>query len=558
MIRFDPRRACAVPLFLLAQAWGVPAFAAETAPSAPAVRIDEYREHVERLASDEFGGRKPGTAAETKTVAYLVEQFQKLGLKPGNGGSYTQGVPLVEITAGSDATLTFDTPKGPQSTTIGEDAVVFSKQLVPQVSFKGSPVVFVGHGVVAPEYGWNDYAGLDMRGKTALILINDPGFATGDESLFRGRAMTYYGRWTYKYEEAARQGADAAIIVHETKPAAYGWTTVVNSWDGPQMDMGSGDSNLGRAKVEAWVTLDRAKALVAASGQDFDALKLAANQRGFKPVALPGVSASAFVRSAIRKSTSSNVVATIPGSKRPNEYVVYMAHWDHLGRTLGKKGDTIYNGAEDNATGVAGLLAIASAFKRAPTPPERTVVFLSVTAEEDGLLGSAYYAQHPLFPLAQTVAALNMDSIYFGGPTRDVSVVGAGASELEKYLVEAAAAQDRVVIAEPEPEMGLYYRSDHFNFAKYGVPGLYFKLGVDDRACGEACGRARLAEYFAKRYHQVSDNYDPTADLRGGAQDVELMYRVGAKLADETTWPNWLPDNEFRAIRDRSRAGAPN
>lgn len=559
MERFDLRRARAVPLYLLCAALGGPVLAAQAAPVAPqqAVRIEEYREHIARLASDEFGGRKPGTPDETKTVSYLVEQFRKLGLEPGNRGSYTQSVPLVEVTAGADASLTFDTPKGRQSATFGEDAVILSKQLVPQVSFKDSPVVFVGHGVVAPEYKWNDYAGVDMRGKTALILINDPGFATGDESLFRGRAMTYYGRWTYKFEEAARQGADAAIIVHETKPAAYGWATVVNSWDGPQMDMGSGEANLSRAKVEGWVTLERAKAVLAAAGLDFDTLKLAASQRGFKPVPLEKVTASGSVRSAIRKSSSSNVIAAIPGSKRPNEYIVYMAHWDHLGRTLGKTGDTIYNGAEDNATGVSALLTIASAYKRAAKPPERTVVFLAVTAEEDGLLGSAYYAEHPVFPLEQTVAALNMDSIYFGGPTRDVSLVGAGASELEKYLVEAAAAQDRVVIPEPEPEMGLYYRSDHFNFAKHGVPGLYFKLGVDDRACGEACGRARSAEYFAKRYHQVGDNYDPSVDLRGGVQDVELMYRVGAKLANETTWPNWLPGNEFRAIRDRTRPGAP-
>lgn len=524
--------------------------------SAPAVPLDgaRYERHIARLASDEFQGRKPATAGETKTLEYLTAEFRRLGLQPGNGASYLQAVPVVELTAGSDMRLALTGPHGEEVLRIPEEAVIWTKRVVPGIDLASSSLVFVGHGVVAPEHGWNDYAGVDMRGKTALILINDPGFATGDETLFRGRALTYYGRWTYKFEEAARQGAAAAIIVHETEPAAYGWETVVNGWTGPQLDMAAPDGNAGRVQVEGWITHAAAERLLAAAGEDFAALKERANRRGFSAVPLR-LSAQAHLRNAVRRSTSANVIAVLPGSKRPQEYVLYTAHWDHLGRSFAP-GDNIFNGASDNATGTAGLLAIAEAFATARTPPERSIVFLAATLEESGLLGSAYYVDNPPFPLEQTVAVINMDNMYFGGPTRDVRVVGAGASELEEYLAVAARRQGRVIRPEPTPEKGFFYRSDHFNFAKHGVPSLYIKLGVEDRECGIECGQKRQDEYIAKRYHQPSDEYEPGMDLRGSLEDLQLLYAVGARLAAERSFPNWYPDNEFRAIRDRSRASA--
>jgi Zn-dependent M28 family amino/carboxypeptidase len=537
--------ACATPE---AGLWGGPG-------ARPAVDAQAWEAHLATLAADAFEGRKPGTRGEQQTLDYLVRQFQGMGLAPGNGDSYLQKVPFVEITAGSDATLRL----GDAALAIGADAVLWTKRVQPEVAVTDSPVVFVGHGVVAPEYGWNDYAGVDMRGKTALILINDPGWDGNDSSLFNGRAMTYYGRWTYKFEEAARQGAAAALIIHETAPAAYGWETVVNSWSGPQLDMVAPDGNAGRIALEGWVTREVAQRTLAAAGHDLDILKRRAGQAGFKPIQL-GLQAAGSVRNAIRRGESANALGVIRGSKRPGEYVVYMGHWDHLGRTLARSGDAVFNGAVDNATGIAGLLEIAAAFKRG-RPPERSVVFLGLTLEESGLLGSAYYTANPVFPLAQTVAALNMDALYDGGPTRDVAVYGFGASELETVLAAAAQRQGRALVAESTPEKGFFYRSDHFNFAKAGVPALYFKAGVDDVARGRDFGQQQRAAFDAERYHKQSDEYRPGMDWRGAVQDVELMYAVGARLARERSFPNWNPGNEFRATRDRSRAvmapGAP-
>ena len=517
----------------------------------PPISAAEYERHIATLSSDEFEGRKPGTAGERKTVDYLVSEFKKLGLAPGNGDSYLQQVPIVEITAGSDATFTL----GDTKLEYGPDVVIWTKRILPEVSITNSPLVFVGHGVVAPEYGWNDYAGVDMRGKTAVILINDPGFATNDAKLFRGRAMTYYGRWTYKFEEAARQGAAAAIIIHDDKPAAYGWGTVQTSWTGPQLDTVSADGNAGRVAIEGWITRAAGDALLRANGRSYDELLIAASQPGFKPIPL-AQQASGSLRNLIRRSSSPNVVALLKGSKRPEEYVVYMAHWDHLGKSLARGGDNIFNGALDNATGTAGLLTIAKAFSESKRRPERSVVFLAVTLEESGLLGSAFYVQNPIFPLNKTVAALNMDAITSGGPTRDVSVVGYGASELEPYLERAAAKQDRVLREEPTPENGFFYRSDHFNFAKVGVPALYFKLGIEDREKGAEWAKAKAAEFTALHYHKPSDEFRPGTDLRGGVQDLELLFDVGATLAREKRFPNWYATSEFRAARDRSMAAA--
>jgi Zn-dependent M28 family amino/carboxypeptidase len=518
-------------------------------PPAVAISAAEYERHIVTLASDEFEGRKPGTAGERKTVDYLVAEFKKLGLQPGNRGAWTQEVPIVEITAGSDAELKL----GDAALAYGKDMVIWTKRVAPEVTLADSPLVFVGHGVVAPEAGWNDYAGVDMRGKTAVILINDPGFATGDEKLFRGRAMTYYGRWTYKFEEAARQGAAAAIIIHDDEPAAYPWDTVQNSWMGPQLDTASPDGNAGRIAIEGWVTRAAGDALLQANGLSYADLVKAASRPGFKPIELRQ-RASGSLRNAIRRASSSNVLAMIPGSKRPDEVVVYMAHWDHLGRSLGRSGDNIFNGALDNASGTAGLLAIAKAFAESPRRPERSVVFLGLTLEESGLLGSAYYASNPVFPLRKTVAALNMDAMSWGGPTRDVSVIGFGASQLEEYLAVAAKTQDRVLRVEPTPEKGFFYRSDHFNFAKVGVPALYFKMGVEDREKGVEWARAKQAEYTLRDYHKPSDEWRPGTDLRGSLEDLALLHAVGARLAREKRFPNWYPSSEFRSARDRTFA----
>jgi len=539
----------------------VPAFLAGAAISAAAApkpgSIDEafYRAHIARLASDEFGGRKPGTDGEKSTLDYLEAQFRELGLKPGNGTGFLQEVPMVEITAASDAALNFTTGAKSVDLKFREDMVIWTKRVKTAESMQDSPLVFVGYGVTAPEYGWDDYAGVDMRGKTAVILVNDPGFVTRDASLFRGRAMTYYGRWTYKFEEAARHGATGAIIVHQAEPAAYGWDTVVNSWSTPQLDHAAPDGNAGRVAIEGWITESAARQLFAANGLALDDAVKRANTRGFRAEPL-GSTANASLRNAIRRTTSHNLAALLPGTTRADEYLVYMAHWDHLGRLPGCSGDCVFNGAVDNATGTSGLLAIAKAFAGSGRKPGRSIVFLAVTLEESGLLGSAYYVDNPLFPLAQTVAAFNMDAIYFGGPTRDVSVVNFGASELENYLASAAKAQGRVLQAEPTPERGYFFRSDHFNFAKRGVPALYIKTGVDDREHGIAWKQKYYEDFTAQKYHKVGDQYSPDADLRGGVEDLALLYAVGTRLAGEKSFPNWNPDSEFRAARDRSRAAA--
>jgi Zn-dependent M28 family amino/carboxypeptidase len=514
---------------------------------ASVISTEEYARHIATLSGDEFEGRKPGTAGERKTVEYLVAEFKKLGLEPGNGDSFLQQVPIVEITAGSDARLQL----GGTELKYMQDMVIWTKRLVPEIALTDSPLVFVGHGVVAPELGWNDYAGVDMRGKTAVILINDPGFATNDSKLFRGRAMTYYGRWTYKFEEAMRQGAAGALIIHDDVPAAYPWDTVQNSWSGPQLDTVAADGNAGRAAIEGWITRAAGDALLRQNGLSYEQVLQAASRPGFKPIEL-AQRASGSLRNAIRRSNSPNVIARLPGSKHPDEYVFYMAHWDHLGRAFGRSGDTIFNGALDNATGTSGLLTIAKAYSEMRPRPERSIVFLAVTLEESGLLGSAYYVANPVYPLKRTVAAFNMDAITWGGPTKDVTVVGYGASELEDYLVRAARRQDRVVLPEPTPENGFFFRSDHFNFAKVGVPALYIKLGVEDREKGAEWAKARNAEFTLKDYHKPSDEFRPGTDLRGGLEDINLLYDIGRRLANERRFPQWYPQSEFRAARDRS------
>ncbi len=532
----------------LATAGGI--WAAAAAPKA-VVSGTTYERHVAKLASDEFEGRKPGQAGERKTIDYLVSEFKRIGLAPGNHGSYLQEVPMVEITANTDTSLSIKSAQGSRILKYRDDMVIWTKRVVPSVSIVDSPLVFVGYGVVAPEYGWNDYAGIDMKGKTAVILVNDPGWDGDDPNLFKGLAMTYYGRWVYKYEEAMRQGAAAALIVHEERPAAYPWDTVLAGNTGPKLDTDSADGNLGRVALEGWITRQAAISLLADAGESYEDLKKAAARRGFKSVPL-AASISGGVNNAIRRAKSANVIGYLPGRKRSGEYIVYGAHWDHLGKSFGS-GDTIANGAEDNATGTAALLAIAEAFAK-KRRPERSVVFVGLTLEESGLLGSAWYAANPVFPLAQTVANINIDGLPFGPPTRDVVVVGFGASELEDYLADAAKAQGRYLAPDPTPEKGSFYRSDHFNFAKVGVPALFAGHGVDELVGGKAAGQTRRDEFVAVRYHKSGDEYRPGTDLSAGVEDLQLLYAVGARLAQERSWPNWRPGNEFRATRDRSRA----
>lgn len=523
--------------------------------AAAQITAEAFNGYVTTLASDEFEGRKPASHGEQVTVEYLEREFVALGLQPANGGSFRQGVPMVEITATSDASMVISGADGARfPLRVGDDVVMWTKRVQNSVALAPSELVFVGYGINAPEYGWNDYAGVDMRGKTAVVLINDPGYVTGDPTLFNGKALTYHGRWTYKYEEAARQGAAAVMIIHETAPAAYGWATVRNSWMGPQLDLDSPDGNAGRVAIESWVSGEAAERMFGMAGLDLATLKASAARRGFKAVPM-GLKAEGGVRNIIRRSKSNNVAGIMPGSEKPDEYVVYLAHWDHLGRSLSLGGgDSIFNGAVDNATGVAGILTIARAYRSMLPRSKRSVLFLAVTGEESGLLGSAHYAEHPIVPMEKTAAVINLDGMAPLGRAKDVVVIGAGASELEDYLADAARAQDRVVKPDPVPENGYFYRSDHFNFAKKGVPALYIDSGTDIRGRPAGWAKAQLDDYTAKRYHQVGDNYDPAWDIGGILEDLVLAFEVGARVAGEDRWPNWRPGNEFRAARDASEA----
>ncbi|MDO7841438.1 M28 family metallopeptidase [Sphingomonas immobilis] len=527
---------------------------AAAAKDAPAVPVQTLKDVTQTLSSDAYEGRKPTTPAEDKTVAYIVERFKAAGLKPGKDGWF-QPVPLVEITAQNVSPLSFTGGKAPVSMAYRSDMVVWTFRVTPKIAVKDSDVVFVGYGINAPERGWNDYAGLDVKGKTVVILVNDPDWQSPERTgLFEGKAMTYYGRWTYKYEEAARQGAAAAIIVHDTEPAAYGWGVVQSSNAGPKLELDEKGDHADQSAAAGWMQLAKAKELFASAGQDFDALSAAAKQKGFKAVPL-GVKASVSFDNTIKRQASKNVIGILPGSAAPNDYVLYTAHWDHLGHCDAVKGDGICNGARDNATGVAGLVALAEMYGKAG-PAKRTTVFMAVTAEESGLLGSRYYAEHPVYPLGQTVGGVNMDVLDVSGKTKDFVVTGAGKSELEDLIKPLAAAQGRVIEPEPNPERGSYYRSDHFSFAKLGVPMLDGGAGEDLVIGGEAAGHAATLDYIANRYHKPQDEYDPKWNWDGAVQDLSLYYQLGRQLGDSGAWPNWYKTAEFRAVRDASRAEA--
>jgi Zn-dependent M28 family amino/carboxypeptidase len=537
-------------LFGLAALAVSPALAQDAAPNISAETLQRV---TRTLSSDEFQGRAPGTEGENRTVALLAREFDRAGLQPGNRGSWYQDVPLVEITATGSPRLEIAGAGRGLTFAYRTDFVGASYRVQPRVSVANSEMVFVGYGINAPERGWNDYAGLDVRGKTVIILVNDPDWQTpGLTGTFGGRAMTYYGRWTYKYEEAARQGAAAALIVHQTEPASYGWNVIDSSWTGSQLYMQSANGGADQTAVNGWLTNDAARRLMAAAGQDLDALTRAAAQPGFRAVPL-GLTASVTIDNQIRQAASRNVIGVLPGRTHPDEYVIYTAHWDHLGLCPADAGgDNICNGAVDNASGTSALVALAEAHARAGAP-DRTIIFLAVTGEESGLLGSAYYAANPIYPLARTAGGFNMDSLNLAGPARDFVSIGGGKSQLDAYLARAAAAGGIRVSTEPTPEAGYYFRSDQFSFAKRGVPMLYGRGGEDLVEGGSAAGRAAAQEYRARRYHQPSDQYDPTWNWGGAVADVSIYYRVGRALATTRDWPNWLPGDEFRAIRDASR-----
>lgn len=512
--------------------------------------------HIAVLASDEFEGRAPATKGEELTVNYLANAFKKLGLKPGatdaeGNPSWFQSVPVVEMQI-ETTPLEIKGEGFEKSLNALTDMVAFTQRQTAESKLSDSPLVFVGYGIVAPENDWNDYAGLDMKGKTAVILVNDPGYATQDKNLFNGNAMTYYGRWNYKFEEAARQGAEGAIIIHEDGAAGYPWEVVSGSWSGAQISLAAENRNADRVAVESWITTAAAKSLFDAAGLDFTAEMEAAKQRGFQPKPL-NLTASIDLKNKVRTSDSRNVVAKVEGSKYPDEAVIYTAHWDHLGvGGHGEGEDHIYNGAVDNATGTAGLLAMARQVAKLPEAPQRSMIFVAVTAEESGLLGSKYYAENPVVPLEKTVAGINFDAMGVLGPMRDVIVVGYGNSELEQLLEKAAARQGRYLAPEDHPERGYFYRSDHFSLAKKGVPMLYFDSGTDSFEHGRAWAQQKAAEYGARAYHKPADEYDPQWNLEGAALDLALGLDLGLELANSRDWPNWYQGNEFRAARDKS------
>ncbi|MEY2152403.1 M28 family metallopeptidase [Rhodanobacter sp. 115] len=545
---------CTATVFAIGIALAMPTFAATPAPTthhfSAAIDAGDFSAYLKAVSSDAFEGRKPGTEGARRTVDYLVAQFKRMGLQPGNHGQWFQTVPAVSTTLQHPEQLRLDVTENGRTLPLayGSDMVAVTLQAKPKVTLKRSDIVFVGYGIDAPEYQWNDYAGIDVKGKTVIVLVNDPGYATQDPKLFRGRTMTYYGRWTYKYEQAAREGAAACFIVHATGPAGYPWSVVHNSWSGPQLSLPAGEHAAPRLPVAGWLSGDAARHLFAASGLDFDTLEAAAARRGFKPVPLKA-QASITLDSTIRHTHSRNVLALLKGSEHPDQAVIYSAHWDHFGRDPKLKGDQIYNGAIDNGTGVAALLEIAEAFAHQQPRPKRSLLFAAVTMEESGLLGSQYYVEHPVFPLNRTVADINMDALDIIGPTKNMIVVGYGQSQLEDRLKGVLAKQGRTLSPEPTPENGFYFRSDHFSFAKAGVPAMDTLTGDDLVDGGTRKGRALLADYTAHRYHTPQDNYDPHWDFRGVIRDIQALHDVGQQLADGSDWPQWNAGSEFRARR---------
>ena len=529
------------------------------APALESVRGEDMMVRIEALAHDSMEGRAPGSPGEERTVRYLTEEFRRIGVEPGNpDGTYVQDVPLVGLTAEVTASLEIDGRtmplRGPA------EYIASTRRVTDEVTVRDSELVFVGYGVVAPEYGWDDYKDVDVTGKTIVMLVNDPAIPLAgdstelDPAMFNGRAMTYYGRWTYKYEIAAEKGAAAAIVVHETGPAGYPFEVLAAGWGQEAFDIQPSDDNMGAVAVQAWMTEPRTREVLTATGHDFDELKRQALSPDFRPVPL-GATADFTIRNTLREVRSKNVLAKLTGSERPDEYVVYTAHWDHLGRDESLAGDPVYNGALDNASGTAQMLEIAEAFAALPEPPARSILFLAVTAEEKGLLGAKYYAENPLYPLAKTVANINMDGLNQWGRTSDMVVIGLGNSTLDDVLGEAAATQNRRLVPDAEPEKGFYYRSDHFEFAKQGVPALYTDAGVEFVGKPEGYGQEKREQYTAEDYHKPSDEIKPDWDLAGAVEDTRLLFQVGYRVSETPAFPEWKPGTEFKARRDSMLAG---
>lgn len=512
---------------------------------------DTLKQHVSILASDSFMGRKPFTEGEVKTIDYLTTHFAAAGLEPGNGNSFVQDVPMVSLLAQAAPTMEVSSPKGKFTLKAFDDYIIWTDKADAAQSLDKAELVFAGYGVVAPEYNWNDYEGLDVKGKVVMVMVNDPGFWEGDTSLFKGKTMTYYGRWTYKFEEAARQGAKGCLIIHNTAAASYPFSVQQNSFNTLRLQLDTRGMDIKNCDVIGWVTEPTANRLFTAAGFDSTLLKKA-NTPGFKAVPLNlNVSTSMKVQTTYKKSY--NVIGKITGTKRPDEVIIYTAHWDHLG--IGRPnatGDSIYNGALDNATGTGGLFELIRAFKSMKKQPERTIIFLAVTAEEQGLLGSAYYAQNPIYPADKTVANINMDGLNRFEPTKDIVIVGEGQSDLEDYLKEAVEKTGGYISYDSHPEAGYYYRSDHFNFAKAGIPALYVSTGIDVINKGKEFGQKLEDDYTDKHYHQPSDSYDPdTWTMNGAINDLKWLFQVGKKLAFEKHMPKWKEGSEFRGVREK-------
>ena len=541
--------------FSIAATAAPPAHSAQ--PFSSAITAQGFRAYDKAISTDAMDGRKPGTHGAEIAKAWIVQQFKQIGLEPANHGSWFQQVPTVTTALQNEAAIKLDVSEGggSQSFDFGNQFVAVTLQAKPHVAVKDSDIVFVGYGVDAPQWQWNDYKGLDVKGKTVVVLVNDPGFGDSDPTLFKGKAMTYYGRWTYKYEEAARQGAAMCLIVHTTDAAAgYPWTVVKNSWSGPQLALPASEDPAPRLPVAGWLTRAAAQRLFAKAGLDFDKLAAAADHRDFKPVALKAKASIAFDNT-ISHGQSDNILGMIRGSAHPEQVVIYSAHWDHLGENDQLKGDKIFNGAVDNGTGLSALLEIAKAFKAQKTPPTRSVLFFAPTLEESGLLGSQYYTMHPVFPLDKTVADINMDMLIPIGPTKNLQIIGSGESQLENLLKAVLSKQGRYAIPDQAPSAGLYFRSDHFSFAKAGVPAILTETGDDMLHGGRAAGQKQLASFIAHRYHTPLDNFYADYDFSGDAEDVQALYEVGRQLAGSNQWPEWYRDSAFRAKRVKMMSG---
>lgn len=522
-----------------------------------AISADTLLSEIKTLSSDDFEGRKPGSEGEKKTVGYMEDQFRKLNLKPGNpNGTFLQTVPLAGIISKPSAEFTVAGKAVPAE--FKKDYIAVSQHFTPDVSVRDTDVVFVGYGVVAPEYGWDDYKGVDVKGKTIVVLVNDPQIPDPkdptklDDTMFKGRAMTYYGRWTYKYEIAAEKGAAAVMIIHETPMAGYPFSVVVDSWSGENFTIQNPDNNAKTVPVQGWFAYDKAVQLFKAAGLDLTKLKEDALQKDFKPVTLPGAKASFHIENRLRKIESHNVIAKLEGSDstHASEYVIYTAHWDHLGRDTSLTGDQIFNGAVDNASGSAGLIEIARAYSKLFPRPKRSILFLSVTAEEQGLLGSEYYAENPLYPLKYTLADINMDGLNVWGPTKDMVLIGLGNSNLDDVATEVLKSHDRTVTGDAEPEKGFYYRSDHFEFAKVGVPALDPDSGSEYIGKPAGYGKEKRDYYTEHDYHKPSDEVKPDWDLSGAVDDLRVFFEIGNEVAEGDYYPLWNRGSEFKAKRD--------